>query len=317
MPPPGRPPRRAKAPDPRAPEQEGPAGSVRRGRTQARKGRPARTSEAGAGRQGERLQKVLARAGFGSRRAAEDLIRDGRVSIDGRLATLGDRVDPLTERVSVDGVPVPADPDLRYLALNKPRGVTTTMRDPHAERTIAGLIPPWPRVFPVGRLDRESEGLLLLMNDGELAHRLQHPSFGIEKEYLVEVEGSMPRSAARRLVAGVELVDGRARAARVGPLERSGGRSAVRLVMLEGKKREVRRMFDAVGYRVSRLVRVRFGPVRLEGLAPGVTRALDAEEIQALYRATSLDQAAVRPAQRRLRLPKRSRVGQGTTSRRS
>ena len=239
----------------------------------------------------ERLQKTLARAGFGSRRAVEELIRAGRVTIEGRPAVLGDRVDPARAQVAVDGVPIPADPSLRYFALNKPVGVTTTMRDPHAEATLTPYMPDGPRVFPVGRLDRDSEGLLLLTNDGDLSHRVQHPSHGIEKEYLVEVEGDLARDVPRRLRSGVELDDGIAVAVRIGPVQRAHGRSALTIVVVEGRKRVVRRMFAALGVRVRRLVRVRIGPVRLDRLAPGGLRPLRPDEVAALYRATGLGRA--------------------------
>ena len=153
----------------------------------------------------ERLQRVLARAGFGSRRACEELIREGRVQVDGRVATLGDRADPARSSILVDGVPVAVDPSLLYFALNKPPGITTTLNDPHARRTLVAFLPEGPRLFPVGRLDRESEGLLLLTNDGRLAHRVQHPRFGIEKEYLAEVRTARPgrpRPPARGSRAG-------------------------------------------------------------------------------------------------------------------
>jgi 23S rRNA pseudouridine2605 synthase len=218
------------------------------------------------------------------------------VTVGGRQATLGDKVDPVRADVAVDGVPIPTHPELRYFALNKPPGVTTTMRDPHAERTIAPLLPLGPRVFPVGRLDRDSEGLILLTNDGELANRLQHPSYGVEKEYLAEVEGSLTKEALRRITAGVELDDGVARPNPTGQVERSRGRSALTLVMAEGRKREVRRMLTAVGFPVRRLVRVRVGPVRLERLAPGAVRPLQPDEVMALYRVTSLSEA--RPGRR-------------------
>ncbi|HJP65356.1 MAG TPA: pseudouridine synthase, partial [Actinomycetota bacterium] len=224
------------------------------------------------------MQRTLARAGFGSRRSAEQLITEGRVGINGRIAELGNRVDPRRDRVTVDGIPIPADPELRYFAFNKPAGVTSTLADRHAARSLVSFLPPGPRVVPVGRLDRDSEGLLLLTNDGALAHRLQHPRFGIEKEYLVEVEGALTRSAAGRLTRGVELEDGMARALRVGSIDRAAGRSAVSLVMGEGRKREVRRMLDAIGFPVRRLVRVRIGDVRLGGLKPGATRPLAPEE---------------------------------------
>jgi 23S rRNA pseudouridine2605 synthase len=153
----------------------------------------------------ERLQKTLARAGFGSRRTCEELIVAGRVQVNGREAALGDRVDPEVDEVRVDGHRVSADPGLRYLALHKPRGVTTTMRDPHAERDLRGFLPPGPRVFPIGRLDRDSEGLLLLTNDGALAHRLAHPRHGVEKEYLAEVNGTPTQRRLARLRRGVQL----------------------------------------------------------------------------------------------------------------
>jgi pseudouridine synthase len=226
-----------------------------------------------------------------SRRGAEELIVAGRVRVNDRVAELGDRVDPTRDHITVDGVPIPADPELRYFALHKPAGVTTTLRDPHAERSLAGFLPEGPRVVPVGRLDRDSEGLLLLTNDGELAHRLQHPRFGVEKEYLAEVEGDLTKTAAGRLTRGVELEDGVARAVRTGPVHRARGRSSLTVVMAEGRKREVRRMLDAVGYPVTRLVRVRFGPVRLDRLPAGELRPLSPEEVSALYETTGLPRA--------------------------
>lgn len=232
----------------------------------------------------ERLQKALARAGFGSRRACEDLIREGRVTVNGRVATLGDRVDPAKDRVRVDGSSVALDPAKRYYALNKPRGVVTTARDPQRRQDVSSFYPPGPRVFPVGRLDRETEGLLLLTNDGELANRLTHPRFGAEKEYLAEVEGSPSDRAVTRLVRGVKLEDGMARARSARRVAASRGRQAVRIVMTEGKKREVRRMLAAIGLTVRRLVRVRVGPVGLGGLHPGEVRPLTSAEVQALYR---------------------------------
>jgi 23S rRNA pseudouridine2605 synthase len=203
-------------------------------------------------------------------------------------------VAPRSDLVTVDDVPIPADPDLRYFALNKPVGVTTTLSDRHARETLTRLLPPGPRVIPVGRLDRESEGLLLLTNDGDLAHRLQHPRFGVEKEYLVEVEGEISKSAVAHLTRGIELEDGAARALRAGGVRRARGRSALTVVMAEGRKREVRRMLDAVGFPVRRLVRVRIGSVRLGDLRPGKTRPLTIQEVTGLYGATGLNRA--RPA---------------------
>jgi 23S rRNA pseudouridine2605 synthase len=230
----------------------------------------------------ERLQKALARAGLGSRRSCEQLVAEGRVTVNGRVASLGDRVDALTDRVEVDGVRVPVAPDLRYYVLNKPPGVVTTLRDPQGRRTITEFIPSGPRVFPVGRLDRDSEGLLLLTNDGELANRLTHPRYGVEKEYLAEVEGTPSDRALARLVRGVELEDGVARAISARRVGGARGRGAIRVVMGEGRKREVRRMLAAVGLPVQRLVRLRMGPLRLGHLRPGQIRPLEPDEIRKL-----------------------------------
>jgi len=242
----------------------------------------------------ERLQRSLARAGFGSRRACEEVIAAGRVEINGRVATLGDRLDPAVDEVRVDGSKVNVDPELRTFALHKPRGVTTTMRDPHAERDLSGFLPKGVHVFPVGRLDRDTEGLLLLTNDGSLAHRLTHPRYAIEKEYLAEVGKPPSRRQLARLRRGVELDDGTARAIDArsaggwGGKGGAAGRGAVRLVMVEGRKREVRRMLDAVELPVRRLVRVRVGPIRLGKLRPGDVRELEPEDVRALFRATGL-----------------------------
>jgi pseudouridine synthase len=236
----------------------------------------------------ERLQRALARAGCGSRRACEELIAAGRVSIDGRVATLGDRVDPAKDRVAVDGRTISVNPDLRYFALHKPSGVTTTMRDRHAAEDLRALLPKEVRVFPVGRLDRDTEGLLLLTNDGELANRLMHPRHGVEKEYLAEVNGVPTDRDLARIRRGVTLEDGPASALSARAVARTGGRAAVRLVMGEGRKREVRRLLAAVGLPVLRLVRLRVGPVRLGALPPGEVRELEPEEVQALYRAAGL-----------------------------
>jgi 23S rRNA pseudouridine2605 synthase len=236
----------------------------------------------------ERLQRSLARAGFGSRRACEEVIAAGRVEINGRVATLGDRLDPTVDEVRVDGSKVNVDPELRTFALHKPRGVTTTMRDPHAERDLTGFLPTGVHVFPVGRLDRDTEGLLLLTNDGSLAHRLTHPRYAIEKEYLAEVGRPPSQRQLARLRRGVQLDDGTARAVDARSAGGAGGRGGVRLVMIEGRKREVRRMLDAVELPVRRLVRVRVGPIRLGKLGPGEVRELGPEDVRALYRAAGL-----------------------------
>jgi 23S rRNA pseudouridine2605 synthase len=236
----------------------------------------------------ERVQRALARAGFGSRRACEQLIADGRVTVDGVVATLGDKLDATVSAVRVDGLEVNLDPDVRYYALHKPPGVVTTMRDPQGRPDIRGFLPSdGPRVFPVGRLDRDSEGLLLLTNDGELANRLMHPSHGVEKEYLAEVEGEPTARQVARVRSGIDLDDGPARALRARVVAASRGRGAVRLVMTEGRKREVRRLLAAVGLPVTRLVRLRVGPITLDGMSPGDVRPLQRAEIQALTSAAS------------------------------
>lgn len=236
----------------------------------------------------ERLQRALARAGLGSRRACEELIAAGVVTVNGRVATLGDRVVPERDEVRVRGHRVNVNPRLRTFALHKPAGVTTTMRDPHAAADLRRYLPRGPRVVPVGRLDRDTEGLLLLTNDGELANRLTHPRYGVEKEYLAEVEGAPSARQLTRLRRGVELEDGVARARSARAVARAGKLGAVRLVVTEGRKREVRRMLAAVGLPVRRLIRVRVGPVRLGRLRPGEVRELTPEELLALYRAAGL-----------------------------
>ncbi|HVF76519.1 MAG TPA: pseudouridine synthase [Acidimicrobiales bacterium] len=228
--------------------------------------------------EGERLQKVLARVGFGSRRVCEDLIAEERVTVNGEVAVLGRRVDLDTDRVEVDGHPVGIKPGLVYYVLNKPRGVVTTAADTHGRPTVVELVPDEPRVFPVGRLDADTEGLLLLTNDGELTHRLTHPSFGVEKEYVAEVEGHPTPAEVRRLREGVELEDGMTAPAKVA----LGDTNVLRITIHEGRNRQVRRMCEAVGHPVTRLVRIRIGPLTDRRLKPGEWRALTLEEVRAL-----------------------------------
>ena len=229
--------------------------------------------------EGERLQKVLARLGFGSRRACEELIAAGRVTVDGEVAQLGRRVDVDAETVvAVDGAPVGIRPDLVHYLLNKHAGVITTADDPQGRPTVVGLVPDEPRVFPVGRLDGDTEGLLLLTNDGQLAHRLTHPSFGVEKEYLAEVTGTPSRGAIRTLRDGVDLDDGRTAPARVSTVQPS----VLRITIHEGRNRQVRRMCDAVGHPVRRLVRTRIGPLVDPRLKPGEWRTLTRDEVRSL-----------------------------------
>jgi 23S rRNA pseudouridine2605 synthase len=232
---------------------------------------------------GVRLQKVLAQAGLGSRRTCEDLIEAGRVRVNGEVAVLGRRVDPEVDVVEVDRAQIGVRQGLVHLLLNKPTGVITTAEDTHGRRTVLDLVPDEPRVFPVGRLDADSEGLLLLTNDGDLAHRLTHPSFGVSKEYLVEVEGVPSRGAVRRLREGVELEDGLTRPAKVAVL----GDGLLRITIHEGRNRQVRRMCDAVDHPVRRLVRTRIGPLADRRLKPGEWRPLTTAEVRALERATA------------------------------
>jgi len=227
---------------------------------------------------GERLQKVLARAGVASRRASEELIEAGRVRVNGRTAELGMRVDAAADVVEVDGTRLSLAPGLVYYLLNKPAGVVSTASDPQGRPTVVQLVPSDPRVFPVGRLDADSEGLLLLTNDGHLANRLAHPSHGVEKEYLVHVSGQPSPGAVRRLRQGVDLDDGRTAPARVSVV----GSGLLRITIHEGRNRQVRRMCEAVGHPVHRLVRVRIGPLRDQRLAPGHWRALTQTELRAL-----------------------------------
>lgn len=233
---------------------------------------------------GERLQKVLAARGFGSRRVCENIIAAGRVKVNGEVAVLGRRVDVEHDRVEVDGAPIGVRPDFVYYLLNKPPGVVTTASDPQGRPVIVDLVPAQPRVFPVGRLDSETEGLIVLTNDGELANRVAHPSRGVDKEYLAEVSGGAVSSGAlRRLREGVDLDDGR-----TAPAEASQPTEGVlRIVIHEGRNRQVRRMCEAVGHPVVRLVRTRIGPISDRTLAPGEWRHLDADEIRRLSEAAS------------------------------
>ncbi len=236
----------------------------------------------------QRVQKLLAAAGVGSRRACEELIAEGRVTVDGEVVSLGAKADPERDTVAVDGERVPVNPRLVHLLLNKPRGVVTTVTDPQDRPTVMDLVPPSPRVYPVGRLDQDTEGLLLLTNDGELANRLAHPRYEIPKTYVAQVRGPVRRRALRLLQEGVELDDGLARARGVRELGQSGERVLLELVLAEGRKREVRRMLSAVGHPAERLARVALGPLPLGDIAPGKYRPLRNDEVRALYAAVDL-----------------------------
>jgi len=236
---------------------------------------------------GERLQKVLARAGLGSRRACEDLIADGRVTVNGAVASLGRRVDPATDEVEVDGALVAVAEGLVHYLLNKPSGVVSTASDPQGRPTVVGLVPAAPRVYPVGRLDAETEGLLVLTNDGPLAHRLTHPRFGVEKEYVASVRGNPAPGAVRALRQGVVLDDGPTQPARVALVSPS----VLRITIHEGRNRQIRRMCDAIGHPVTRLVRIRIGPITDRRLAPGAWRELTAAEVRGLAQAAGAEVA--------------------------
>ncbi len=223
-----------------------------------------------------RLNAYLARAGVASRRAADELIKAGRVSVNSRRGELNTFVGT-GDTVEVDGRPVEKQA-LAYLLLNKPAGVVTTARDPHGRPTVVGLVPAEPRVVPVGRLDADTTGALLLTNDGELAHRLAHPRYEVDKVYEAEVEGDPSEAALRRLREGVELDDGRTAPAQVRRL----GRGRLELTIHEGRKHQVKRMCEAVGHPVRRLHRSRYAGLGLGGLRPGEWRLLTAREVARL-----------------------------------
>jgi len=233
----------------------------------------------------ERLQKAMAAAGVASRRASEELIAEGRVTVNGEVAELGRKVDPASDDIRVDGERINADPDKVYVLLNKPRGVVTTVDDPEGRPTVIDLVNLPMRLYPVGRLDLDTEGLLLLTNDGDLTHDLLHPSRQVPRTYVVLVPGPFKRSAVQELLDGVELDDGTARPTSVEVLEEQRNKALVQVVMTEGRKREVRRMFAAIGHPVERLARVAFGGVELGDLRQGNWRFLTQQEVGRLHAA--------------------------------
>jgi len=240
--------------------------------------------------EGVRLQKVLAQAGVASRRAAEELIAAGRVSVDGKVVReMGRRVDPDRAVVHVDGSRIVVREDLVHLALNKPRGMLSTMADDRGRPCVGDLVADRAeRLFHVGRLDADTEGLLLLTNDGELGHRLMHPSFEVQKTYVAEVAGQVPRDLGKRLRAGVTLEDGPVVVDSFRLVDSAGGRSMVELVLHEGRKHVVRRLMDEVGHPVLRLVRTAIGEVQMGGQRPGRIRPLTHPEVGSLYRVVGL-----------------------------
>lgn len=231
-----------------------------------------------------RVQKAIANAGLMSRRAAEGAMIEGRVELNGRPVVLGDRVDPSVDVLTLDGVPVPVSKELETHLLNKPVGVISTAHDPQGRPTVVDLIHSGRRLYPVGRLDADSEGLILVSNDGELTNRITHPSFGVTKRYLAEVEGAMSKATVRQLTAGVDLEDGPARAESAKLVESRQSRSLVELVMVEGRNREVRRMLEAVGHPVIRLVRTAIGGLSDPNLKPGESRKLTATDVHRILR---------------------------------
>lgn len=240
--------------------------------------------------EGVRIQKVLSQAGIASRRHAEDMIREGRVRVDGRIAQLGDRVQP-NQVILLDGSRVHTDSTKRYVALNKPSGIVTTSRDPRGRKTVIDLVAVPERVYPVGRLDAATEGLLLLTNDGELAHRLAHPSFEVPKVYVAEIDGAITPASVRKLEKGVVIDGGTARADRVRIMATRRSHPATSLLEItlhEGRKHIVRKMLAAVGHPVQRLVRTEVGPIKLGRLAAGGYRNLTRPEVEALYELVGL-----------------------------
>lgn len=233
---------------------------------------------------GVRLQKLLAQAGVASRRASEVLIQQGRVAVDGTtVRDLGVRVDPSRQSVDVDGMRVQLDTEKVYLALNKPVGVVSTMTDPEGRPCIGDLVASrTERLYHVGRLDAETEGLILLTNDGDFAHRMSHPSYGVRKTYLAEVMGSIPRDLGRWLREGVDLEDGVVRVDSFRMIDSAPGRALVEVVLHEGRNHVVRRMFTEVGHPVLQLVRTKIGPVLLGDLLPGRNRVLTRDELGTL-----------------------------------
>lgn len=234
-----------------------------------------------------RIQKAMANAGLMSRRKAEEAIEQQRVRIDGRLARLGDRLDVESEVLTLDGAPLPVNPALKTYLLYKPVGVVSSASDTHGRTTVVDLIESDTRLYPVGRLDRDSEGLILVSNDGELTHRVTHPSFEVTKTYVALLDGEPSDAQIRVLIRGVDLDDGPASAVSAKRLDSVGGRALVELVMTEGRNREVRRMFESIGYGVVRLVRTGIGPIKAPDLKEGQYRLLGPAEVASLLASTS------------------------------
>ena len=229
-----------------------------------------------------RIQKAIARSGLMSRRAAEEAMLAGRVRLNGEPVVLGDRLDPASDVLTLDGAPIPVAEDIETHLLYKPVGVISSADDPQGRRTVVQLVPSTRRLYPVGRLDSDSEGLILVSNDGELTNRVTHPGYGVTKTYLAEVSGNPGPAVLRALTTGVELDDGTARAQSARLIDRNANRCLIELVMVEGRNREVRRMFESLGHEVTRLVRTAIGTIVDPKLKPGESRRLSPEEIHRL-----------------------------------
>ncbi len=236
-----------------------------------------------------RAQKAIANSGLMSRRAAEEAIASGRVAVDGQTIGLGDRVDVTAQVLTIDGAPIPLNPDLETHLLYKPVGVISSASDPQGRTVVVDLVRSEHRLYPVGRLDSDSEGLILLTNDGELANRVTHPRYGITKKYVALVAGRPAAGDIRRLTTGVEIGDGPARAMSARIVRQSGNETMVELVLGEGRNREVRRMFEAIGYEVVRLVRTAIGPISDQSLKAGESRLLTIAEINRLLASGTSD----------------------------
>ncbi len=233
----------------------------------------------------QRIHKVIAAAGLASLRKAEAMIREGRVDVNGAPAVIGQRIDPDRDRIEVDGVVLPVTPGLEYHLVNKPPGIVSTAADTHGRATVVDLVGAAVRLWPVGRLDADSEGLIIVTNDGTLTHRLTHPRFAVPKTYVALVEGEPGAATIKALVGGVELEDGLATARTARIVDRRPGKTLLEIVMTEGRNREVRRMCDAVGHPVQRLVRTAIGELRDPELRPGTVRRMTIEEVRSLYEA--------------------------------
>lgn len=260
-----------------------------------------------------RLQRLLASAGFGSRRQCEELIEAGRVHVDGEIITrLGTSVDPEVNKVDVDGVPLKKQ-KLVYYAVNKPVGVVTTNRDPHGRPRVVDLVPKSERVFPVGRLDRSSEGLILLTNDGELAQKLSHPKFGVKKIYRVTVAGKVQSETMRQMRKGIYIAEGFVRVDGAKLLKSRGRATELEIILREGKNREIRRILARLGHKVLQLRRIAVGPLRLGDVPPGAYRVVSREEVKKLWRATETSTDAA-SEQRRV---KKKRTGKRPAAQRT